>query len=66
MTGTKRPTRDYRGVQLPYREWLYDGQRHRLSGPAVEADDGSKSWWHHGAKTWLSPSSIGTYPGDAS
>ena len=34
---------------IPGREWRRkDGMLHRLGGPAIEDEDGSKSWWWNG------------------
>ena len=29
------------------REWWFDGERHRLYGPAVEKADGTREWWFY-------------------
>lgn len=42
-----RPIRDHAGTirwQLP------DGKLHRDNGPAVEFEDGTKTWWHWGKR----------------
>ena len=31
-------------------EWYFEGERHRLDGPAVEHADGTKSWWVEGKR----------------
>ena len=32
------------------KQWFFNGQRHRLDGPAVECADGTKHWWFKGEK----------------
>jgi hypothetical protein len=31
-------------------EWFQNGERHRLDGPAIECEDGSKAWFQNGER----------------
>ena len=46
----KKPRRPYR-LGWNGRQWLDDkGKKHRLNGPALEFNDGYKSWYCHGTR----------------
>jgi len=44
------PARIRTGLGSSYKEWYFNGEFHRLDGPAIEFEDGEKMWYINGSR----------------